>query len=109
MESQPGSSRQNLKDINSPRKKRQKTETTLYRTENRPIFYMDETWVNAGHTVSKTYVDTTITSKRKAFMEGLNTGAKNPTSKGRRLIVVHMGNENGFVEGSDDIFKSKNR
>ncbi|XP_062532866.1 uncharacterized protein LOC134201642 [Bombyx mori] len=69
---------------------------------------MDETWVNAGHTVSKAYVDTTITSKRQAFMEGLSTGAKNPTSKGRRLIVVHMGNENGFIEGADDVFESKN-
>ncbi|XP_026725848.1 uncharacterized protein LOC113492543 isoform X2 [Trichoplusia ni] len=81
-----------------------------YRTENRPIFYMDETWVNAvsGHTGSKTSVDNTITSKRQAFMEGLSTGAKNPTSKGRRLIVVHIGNENGFVEGVDEVFESKN-
>lgn len=37
------------------------------------------------------------------FLEGLSTGAKNPTGKGSRLIVVHIGNENGFwtiVNGS---------
>lgn len=62
----------------------------------------------SGHTVSKTSVDTTITSKRQAFGEGLSTGAKSSISKGRRLFVVHMGNENGFVEGADEVFESKN-
>ncbi|CAH2102128.1 unnamed protein product [Euphydryas editha] len=78
-----------------------------FRKENRRIFYMDETWVNSGHTVNKTWVDPTVKSKRQAFLDGLSTGAKNPTSKGRRLCVVHIGNEDGFVEGASWIFESK--
>lgn len=61
----------------------------------------------SGHTVNKTWVDTGIKSKRQAFLEGLSTGAKNPTSKGRRLIVVHIGNEDGFVEDGSWVFESK--
>lgn len=61
----------------------------------------------SGHTVNKTWVDTEIKSKRQAFLEGLSTGAKNPTSKGRRLIVVHIGNEDGFVEDGSWVFESK--
>ncbi|KAL4721072.1 hypothetical protein ACJJTC_018574 [Scirpophaga incertulas] len=38
-----------------------------YREENRRIFYMDETWVNAGHTVNKTWVDTQIKSKQASI------------------------------------------
>lgn len=52
-------------------------------------------------------MDPTVTSKRQAFLDGLSTGAKNPTSKGRRLIVVHIGNEDGLVEGASWIFESK--
>ncbi|RVE50533.1 hypothetical protein evm_004862, partial [Chilo suppressalis] len=68
--------------------------------EGRPIYYLDETWVNAGHTVSKTWEDTTVKSVKQDFLEGLSTGAKNSTSEGNRLIVVHIGNEKGFLPGS---------
>lgn len=61
----------------------------------------------SGHTVNKTWVDPTVTSKRQAFLDGFSAGAKNPTSKGRRLIVVHIGNEDGSVEGASWIFESK--
>ncbi|XP_026745933.1 uncharacterized protein LOC113507267 [Trichoplusia ni] len=78
-----------------------------YRQQNRQIFYMDETWVNAGHTVNKTWVDKQVKSKKQAFLEGLSIGARNPTSKGKRLIITHIGNENGFVEGGENIFECK--
>lgn len=35
-----------------------------YRNENRQIYYLDETWINAGHTKSKIWVDKTVTSSR---------------------------------------------
>lgn len=50
-----------------------------FREQNRKIYYLDETWVNAGHTTSNVWVDETITTSRKAFLEGLSTGLKNPT------------------------------
>uniref|UniRef100_A0A915I560 Uncharacterized protein n=1 Tax=Romanomermis culicivorax TaxID=13658 RepID=A0A915I560_ROMCU len=31
-----------------------------YRRQNRPIFYQDETWLNAGHIPVKAWVDTMI-------------------------------------------------
>lgn len=61
----------------------------------------------SGHTVSKAWEDTTVKSAKQAFLEGLSTGAKNPTGKGNRLIVVHIGSEKGFLPGSLWIFENK--
>lgn len=46
-------------------------------------------------------------SRKQAFLEGLSTGAKNPTSKGNRLIVLHIGGEKGFVPESELVFECK--
>lgn len=51
--------------------------------------------------------DTTVQSRKQAFLEGLSTGAKNPTSKGNRLIVLHIGSEKGFVPESALVFECK--
>ena len=67
-----------------------------YRHENRPIIYTDETWVNAHHT--KDYV----------WVDGDGKGGwKVPIGKGQRLIVVHAGGVEGWVEGADLVFLSK--
>lgn len=76
-----------------------------YRMEGRKIFYLDETWVNAGHTLSTVWTDTTVASHHDAFMRGLTTGLKQPSGKGQRLIVTHIGSEDGFVSGCLDIFR----
>ncbi|XP_022160092.1 uncharacterized protein LOC111026344 [Myzus persicae] len=78
-----------------------------YRDEGRHLYYLDETWVNAGECTSKTWIDTTIKSPRDAFLQGLTTGAVNPTGKGKRLIVLHIGSEDGFVPGALLCFESK--
>ncbi|XP_060846254.1 uncharacterized protein LOC132925915 [Rhopalosiphum padi] len=78
-----------------------------YREEGRPIYFLDETWVNAGDVNSKVWVDKTVTSARVASSEGLSTGAINPTGKGKRLIVSHIGSEDGFVPGGLLCFESK--
>ncbi|CAI6374510.1 unnamed protein product [Macrosiphum euphorbiae] len=44
-----------------------------YRSQNRPIYYLDETWVNTGETHSRTWMDTTVKSSRDAFLKGLTT------------------------------------
>jgi transposase len=36
------------------------------RNENKQIYYLDETWLNAGHTVSKCWQDSNIKSRRQA-------------------------------------------
>ncbi|KAH9640039.1 hypothetical protein HF086_008134, partial [Spodoptera exigua] len=78
-----------------------------FRREERHIYYQDETWVNAGHTVKKPYVDKKVTSSRQAFLEGLTTGLKNPSGKGKRLIIGHIGSEESFLEEGLMIFEAK--
>ncbi|KAG0427805.1 hypothetical protein HPB47_025167 [Ixodes persulcatus] len=43
-------------------------EIARHRQDGRKIFYLDETWVTAGHTVSRVWVDTTVASSHDAFM-----------------------------------------
>lgn len=83
-----------------------------HRQANKTIYFLDETWVNAGHVRSKGWLDKgwldkTIKNKRHAFQEGLSTGPKVPTGKGKRLIVLHIGSDKGFVEGGLLLFESK--
>lgn len=70
-----------------------------YRQEGRQIYYLDETWLNEGHSVKKIWQDKSIQTSRQAFIEGLSTGLKTPIGKGRRLIITHIGCNQGFVEG----------
>lgn len=51
-------------------------------------------------------MDSDIVSSRQAFLRGLTTGLKNP-SKGRRLIVTHIGSNEGFLEDALWVFEAK--
>lgn len=77
-----------------------------HRMEGRKIYYLDETWLNEGHTTAKCWCDTTVNSVKNAFLRGLTTGLKNPSGKGKRLIILHIGNEDGFVNGGALVFES---
>ncbi|XP_075750770.1 uncharacterized protein LOC142817598 [Rhipicephalus microplus] len=75
----------------------------------RCIIYLDETWVNAGHTKEYVWQDTTVKSSQDAFLTGLTTGLAAPSGKGARLILVHAGSSaTGFIEGAADYFRAKN-
>ncbi|XP_072403288.1 uncharacterized protein [Diabrotica undecimpunctata] len=65
-----------------------------YKSENRNIVYSDETYIHSSHTVPKGWDD------------GRNKCIKSPVSKGQRLIILHCGGKNGFVENAALIFKS---
>lgn len=52
-----------------------------YRNKNQKIYYLDETWVNAGHTKPNIWVDKSVSTARQAFLDGLSTGLKNPSGK----------------------------
>ncbi|CAH2008609.1 unnamed protein product [Acanthoscelides obtectus] len=72
------------------------------------IYFLDETWLNEGHnTVFKFWQDLNMTSHRQAHRDGLSTGMKCPSGKGRRLIVTHIGCASGFVNGGLNIFESR--
>jgi transposase len=78
-----------------------------YRDEGRHIYYLGETWINAGECSNKTWDDKTIKSHRDTFLKGLTKDSKNPSGKGKRLIVLHIGSEDGFVPGGLLCFESK--
>jgi len=40
-----------------------------YRNEGRTIYFLDETWVNAGKNCSKVWLDKTILSHRDTFFK----------------------------------------
>lgn len=69
-----------------------------YREEGRTVYYLKETWLNAGDCVEKLWVDKTIKLKQDAFNKGLTTGATNLTGKDQRLIVLHIGSHKGFLD-----------
>lgn len=78
-----------------------------YRREGRPVFYVDETWVTAGETKKRVWTDTNVTSAKDAFMQGVTVGLTAPSGKGQRLIITHAGSQNGFVDGTLDVFCGK--
>ncbi|KAJ8978147.1 hypothetical protein NQ317_016849 [Molorchus minor] len=47
-----------------------------FRREGRPIYYLDEIWLNDDHTKEKVWVDSSIQNQRQAFIDGLSTGLK---------------------------------
>ncbi|KAF0768218.1 Uncharacterized protein FWK35_00014617, partial [Aphis craccivora] len=64
--------------------------------DDRPIVYIDETWVNQNHSRSMIW-------QNECSTEGL----KVPTGKGGRLIVCHAGcSRYGFIQGSKLVFRS---
>lgn len=78
-----------------------------FRSENRNIYYLDETWVNQGYTIGKVWQDKNVKTARQAYLEGLSVGIKPPSGKGKRLIITHVGSTDGFVDGGLLTFESK--
>lgn len=66
------------------------------RENNTNLVYLYETWVNAHRSNDYVWIDN----------EGKG-GWKVPSGKGVRLIVLHAGGENGWIDGVDLVFKSK--
>ncbi|KAL4104540.1 hypothetical protein QTP88_019835 [Uroleucon formosanum] len=84
-------------DIRSWRK-RQIRDIRKYREEGRPIYYLDETWMNAGGVAIQVFRDTPVQSSQAAFSQGLSTGAANPTGKGK-LLIKNTNDFRDWLEG----------
>jgi hypothetical protein len=78
-----------------------------FRNERRNIYNTDESWVNAGITVSNEWKDTTSKTPRQASLARLSCGLKSPTGRGPRFAMVHAGNEHGFVPNAKLVFLCK--
>lgn len=67
------------------------------REDGYDIVYLDESWINAHHTVDKEWQSVDRVKRRTI-----------PSSKGQRLILAHAGSrENGLLQGAELIFHSK--
>lgn len=78
-----------------------------FKRKKKPLVYLDETWVSVGQTTSKLWRDTTIHTPKEAFLAGLTTGLKDPTQRGPRFVILHVGGEDGFVEEGKLVFLAK--
>lgn len=72
-----------------------------FREEGRSVYYLGETCIDAGECSDQTMSDGNVKSRRGAVLPGVS----NP--RGKRLIVVHVGSEEGFVPGGLLAFCSK--
>lgn len=67
------------------------------RSEKKPIFYLDETWV-----------DTHCYPGTQWLAPDGETGRKLPASRGQRFVILHCGSsETGFLPECDLVFQSK--
>ncbi|KAM7307989.1 uncharacterized protein ISCGN_011624 [Ixodes scapularis] len=78
-----------------------------YRAEERLIYFLDETRANAGQTRSKVWKDTTVKAPRDTYNRGLSLGLRNPSRNRGRVIILHAGSEEGFVQGAAEVFSAK--
>lgn len=66
----------------------------LFRSQSRPIVYLDETYIHSTHVPSRSWSDDS------------GKGLTSSISKGQRLIIIHAGGETGFIPNALLIFKS---
>jgi transposase len=69
-----------------------------FRREGWNIFFLDETYVHQNSSVGKAWRDNSL----KTAKEGL----KCKTGKGKRIIVINIGNEKGFLPGAGQCWVS---
>ena len=67
------------------------------REAGKPIVYLDETWVNAHHTVSRKWYD-------RGQALGAQQPSEAPSGKGQRLIILHAGSKDGFLQNCELVF-----
>ena len=70
------------------------------------LVFLDESYINVGHTITKMWHDTTIHTAQEAKDQGLTTGTLKPPGRGERLILIGAGGREGW-EGSEVIKRSE--
>lgn len=78
-----------------------------HRSEGKQIVYLDETWVNAGHTTPYAWLPQLKLVGIKGDSEVIKHLPKIPPGKGKRLIILHAGSEDGFIKDMDLVFEGK--
>lgn len=65
------------------------SEIRLRRSAGKSVIYLDETWFDTHDTLKKGYTDSSS-----------NCTTKTPCSRGKRLIILHAGCEQGWIQGA---------
>ena len=78
-----------------------------HRKDGKHIVFLDETWVNAGHTVPCAWLPQLKLVGIEGDKDVIKHLPKIPPGKGKRLIVLHAGSEDGFIPGMDLVFEGK--
>ena len=71
------------------------------RSENRPVVFPDETWVNTHDGRERTWVEVDQETG------GTKGGVRKPSWKGTPLIILHAGSCKGWINGAELVFQSK--
>ena len=79
----------------------------FYRDLNWSIYFTDETWCSANHTLQRGWVEC-ISEKSSSNFDMYRAGVQKignyrggfvtPSGAGKRVIILHIGNENDFVD-----------
>lgn len=89
------------------------------RSEGYKIFYTDETWCNQNHTVTHCWQENVVEALNQQFnnydqyrghiqqIYGWRGGFKTPSGAGKRIIILHIGSEEGFLNGAELCFIGK--
>ena len=80
-----------------------------YKLQGRPIFYLDESWVNSNHRPKRILTNLSIKSHKDAENRGLTTGIKRKAGRGPRVILMGMGSKDGWVAGSPQVWMHKTK
>lgn len=75
-----------------------------FRRDGYNIFYQDETWANQRISKEKTWL---LVKNPGSLIVETEGGLRVPTGLGKRIIVNHVGSEEGFLDGVADIFVAK--
>ena len=52
------------------------------------LVFLDESYINVGHSPKKHWHDTTVHTAKEALEKGLSTGTIRPPGRGERLILI---------------------
>lgn len=89
------------------------------RSHGYKIFYTDETWCGQNHTLKYGWQENVIDSLNKEYnnfdqyrahlqeIYGWRGGFKTPSGAGKRIIILHIGSEEGFLQGGELCFIGK--
>ena len=89
------------------------------RSEGYTFFYTDETWCGQNHTMSYAWQEKVVEALNLDFtsydhyrgalqeVNGWRGGFKTPTGAGKRVIILHIGSEDGFLPGGELCFIGK--